>query len=214
MNTVIERGLGGPVCGECGNLLNVAGKNNRVCLKCLPEREIEFFDEREHTFLREEMDRCDMSAVAVVRRHFRLGQTVDHFLRQGFHLAFLNPATGETVKPFEREDKKLAPMPGVGDITPAGQCPHCPAPLGYSPMGEYCSAGCGYIDGHYWPREKKEPAPEKKLAPEGKNFVFSASCNRHSDCKAATEKFRATNGRDPGFSFHCHDDECEDCFGS
>lgn len=37
------------------------------------------------------------------------------------------------------------------------------------------------------------------------------SCNRHSDCKQADEKARA-KGATFGAS-HCHDDECEDCFG-
>lgn len=37
------------------------------------------------------------------------------------------------------------------------------------------------------------------------------SCNRHNDCKAADEKARA-RGAMFGAS-HCHDEECEDCFG-
>ena len=216
MNTVRERGLGGPVCGECDSLLPVSGKNNRVCLKCHPEREIEFLDDREHGFLREMMDRKDMSAEAVMRHMFRLGQAVDHFMSQGLTLAFLNPETGDVTRPFDRQDKKLAPMPGVGNIIPMTEgadpekCPHCPAPLAYSVMGEYCSAGCGYIDGHYWPKEpKKELTP--MAAPEIK------SCNRHSDCEAAVAALLAANPgkkrHDIPFSFHCHDDECEDCFG-
>lgn len=46
----------------------------------------------------------------------------------------------------------------------------------------------------------------------------ATSCNRHSNCEAAIEKWLAEH---PGmkrwdipFSFHCHDDECEDCFGN
>lgn len=39
------------------------------------------------------------------------------------------------------------------------------------------------------------------------------SCNRHDDCTKAEEEFKAENGRAPGFNFHCHDEECEDCFG-
>lgn len=42
-------------------------------------------------------------------------------------------------------------------------------------------------------------------------------CNRHSNCKAAEEALLARNPGmtrlDISFSFHCHDDECEDCFG-
>ena len=41
------------------------------------------------------------------------------------------------------------------------------------------------------------------------------SCNRHADCNEA-ERLRIE--RYPGTlvpaNFHCHDDECEDCFGS
>ena len=44
--------------------------------------------------------------------------------------------------------------------------------------------------------------------------IPSNSCNRHDDCKAADEKFEKEYGRKPGFNFHCHDDECPDCFGN
>jgi hypothetical protein len=44
------------------------------------------------------------------------------------------------------------------------------------------------------------------------------SCNRHDNCDEAEERAVARN---PGMtradihtSFHCHDEECEDCFGS
>jgi hypothetical protein len=44
------------------------------------------------------------------------------------------------------------------------------------------------------------------------------SCNRHFDCDEAEAKALARNPGmkkiDIGFNFHCHDDECEDCFGS
>jgi len=39
------------------------------------------------------------------------------------------------------------------------------------------------------------------------------SCNRHDDCAEAEARFKKDKGRDPGPNFHCHDDECEDCFG-
>lgn len=43
---------------------------------------------------------------------------------------------------------------------------------------------------------------------------FKNSCNRHADCNAATENWKLNhNGQLPGFNFHCHDEECEDCFG-
>ena len=44
------------------------------------------------------------------------------------------------------------------------------------------------------------------------------SCNRHFDCEDAEAKVLARNPGmkkiDIGFNFHCHNDECEDCFGS
>lgn len=44
-------------------------------------------------------------------------------------------------------------------------------------------------------------------------------CNLHDDCETADEKCRAAGGRvdRDGFSymraFHCHTEDCEDCFG-
>lgn len=42
------------------------------------------------------------------------------------------------------------------------------------------------------------------------------SCNRHNDCDAAEQEVMTRKGitRDKiNYTFHCHDDECEDCFG-
>lgn len=42
------------------------------------------------------------------------------------------------------------------------------------------------------------------------------SCNRHNDCEKAEEEVmkRRNITRDKiSGNFHCHDDECEDCFG-
>ena len=39
-----------------------------------------------------------------------------------------------------------------------GKCSYCGAQIQYSVAGEFCSnRECGYIDGHYWPREPKPP---------------------------------------------------------
>lgn len=111
MNTVRERGLGGPVCGECGKLVAVTGKNNRICLECFPERElVEYLDGREMAVVRRVMDAKDLSAKAVLRRFFRLGQLADHYLDKGYRLAFYNPVTLQYEDPFETGFKK-APMP-------------------------------------------------------------------------------------------------------
>jgi len=44
------------------------------------------------------------------------------------------------------------------------------------------------------------------------------SCNRHSDCDAAEAAVLARNpgktAADISLTFHCHDEDCEDCFGS
>lgn len=39
------------------------------------------------------------------------------------------------------------------------------------------------------------------------------SCNRHTDCDRAEREIRES-GRQVGVGFHCHDECCEDCFGS
>lgn len=119
INTVRERGLGGPVCGECGRILPVSGKNNRVCLACFPERElVEYLDERDMQIVRDVMDSKDLSVKAVVRRFFRLGQLADRYLDKGFRLTFFNPKTLQYEDPFETGPKK-APMPDplVGEPT-------------------------------------------------------------------------------------------------
>lgn len=46
---------------------------------------------------------------------------------------------------------------------------------------------------------------------EEKPAVGKRTCNRHEDCDAADERAKAAGG---GRVDHCHDDCCEDCFGS
>ena len=40
------------------------------------------------------------------------------------------------------------------------------------------------------------------------------SCNRHSNCEKAEKKYEKEEGKPPWINFHCHDECCEDCFGS
>jgi hypothetical protein len=40
------------------------------------------------------------------------------------------------------------------------------------------------------------------------------TCNRHGDCDEAEAVFQKRNGRKPGYGFHCHNDECDECFGN
>lgn len=40
------------------------------------------------------------------------------------------------------------------------------------------------------------------------------SCNRHDDCDAAELEVTARIGLTNFYGFHCHDDECEECFGN
>lgn len=46
--------------------------------------------------------------------------------------------------------------------------------------------------------------------PQGDATAKRNTCNRHADCNAADAKMRAAGGR----AEHCHDECCEDCFGS
>jgi hypothetical protein len=56
-----------------------------------------------------------------------------------------------------------------------------------------------------------------RYKPELVPLVSTNSCNRHVDCEMAVkvwlEKHPGQVSTDIPFSFHCHDDECEDCFG-
>lgn len=61
------------------------------------------------------------------------------------------------------------------------------------------------------PKLSPMPMPEVVANPDAPN-----TCNRHFDCDEANRKWLAAH---PGekfvpFNIHCHDDECEDCFGS
>lgn len=52
--------------------------------------------------------------------------------------------------------------------------------------------------------------------PEELPLTPNRSCNRHNDCEAAENEVMQRRGiqrREIAASFHCHDDECEDCFG-
>jgi|ERR1700728_186564 len=64
--------------------------------------------------------------------------------------------------------------------------------------------------GRYDPFIGLFPMPEPEPIPK------TRSCNRHFDCKEAEEKYYARYPKESrGYipNFHCHDDECEDCFG-
>lgn len=44
--------------------------------------------------------------------------------------------------------------------------------------------------------------------------VGRRSCNRHGNCDKVDWKWRKEhNGEEPPFNIHCHDEDCEDCFG-
>src|SRR5271155_3650133 len=95
-NTVIERGLGGPICGECARVLPVMGALNRVCIQCHPQLEfVELLGDalgaensRELDVLADLMKKKDMTARGVIRHMFRLGQMVDNFTSQGYEVVF------------------------------------------------------------------------------------------------------------------------------
>ena len=52
---------------------------------------------------------------------------------------------------------------------------------------------------------------KEKAATEPEN-----SCNRHSDCAKANEEWLSKHPSEKYIpaSFHCHNDECEECFGN
>lgn len=64
---------------------------------------------------------------------------------------------------------------------------------------------------------KMAPIPTDVWEGEGGSPAPARSCNRHSDCDRAEEEVMSRRGitrAEIHPSFHCHDDECEDCFGA
>jgi len=100
---------------------------------------VKFLNQRENRFLKKLMADKDLSAGAVMRQAFRIYQTVDHFLRQGYKLAFLNPATGLYVTPLDKNKKKA---PSV----PCGRCPHSIAMHDETGCNERVCDAAGDID--------------------------------------------------------------------
>lgn len=66
----------------------------------------------------------------------------------------------------------------------------------------------------------RERDAEKHVRGEGLDAVLIAggeearkrTCNRHDDCDAVDERFKAKSLPLP-VDLHCHDEDCEDCFG-
>jgi hypothetical protein len=82
--------------------------SEKYCPACHPEIKMDFLDGRDQSFLRRLMDQREQSAGAVVRHLFRLGQTVDHYMNQGYSLIFRKG--DEEIDPL-RPFPKMAPMP-------------------------------------------------------------------------------------------------------
>jgi hypothetical protein len=121
-NTVIERGLGGPICGECQRVLPVAGALNRVCIQCHPQLEFAELlgdalgaeNSRELDTLAQLMKKKDMTARGVIRHMFRLGQMVDHFTALGYEMVFR--LGDDEIDPLHMGGPKMAPMPDCGGV--------------------------------------------------------------------------------------------------
>jgi hypothetical protein len=89
-----------------------------------------FKDDREITALHKAMYEKEMSAEAVVRHFFRMGQLVDHYMKQGYKPVFrLSKGFGivEEVDPFNLGGPKMAPMPECTCEQTDGKS--CPVPL-------------------------------------------------------------------------------------
>jgi|SRR5579859_3736937 len=83
----------------------------------------------------------------------------------------------------------------------------CSVRIATSDGDDYCpcnlDANEAVVDSGAIPAQPKVEAPKQR------------GCNRHNDCDAADAKWLAAHPEEKfvPFSFHCHDDECEDCFG-
>lgn len=62
-------------------------------------------------------------------------------------------------------------------------------------------------EGRTWP-DWRTADPDKAIEHDRSKDV--RSCNRHVDCDAADERMRAR----ATLAHHCHDENCEDCFGA
>jgi hypothetical protein len=89
----------------------------------------------------------------------------------------------------------------------------CPLPSCGAKAGEACDVERGM-------RSVRSVAPlyfhaSRIAAAEGAGLVVPAApkrtCNRHDDCDAANGQAMAVANRR---AYHCHNDCCEDCFGS
>lgn len=154
-NTVIERGLGGPVCGECYSLLPVTGELNHVCLRCHPHLEYAgLLDERELKALKVAMDSKEMSAKAVIRHFFRMGQTMDHFLTKGSTIGYLGDQ-GDFHDPFD-SGPKMAPMPDCGGT-------RCKV---LAPGTTYHDESCPKRTTSCWECGVEQPDPDERINPD------------------------------------------------
>jgi len=68
------------------------------------------FDEREQKVLQEMMTEWDMSAPAVIRHLFRIGQSVSYVMNKNREVGFFDDQ-GDFVSIFGRHEPKMAPMP-------------------------------------------------------------------------------------------------------
>ena len=97
-------------------------------------------------------------------------------------------------------------------------CPRCNGDgrLEYNPPWQHLDKDCKNCDGtgkvpHSNAWRPFEPSVETHEA--AQEALTENTCNRHNDCAAAVASFIERRGHAPGFGFHCHDDDCEDCFG-
>ena len=65
--------------------------------------------------------------------------------------------------------------------------------------------------------DRQELEASRKILHKDAPTKEKRSCNRHEDCEEANRKWLERN---PGnerwmipVNFHCHDEDCEDCFG-
>jgi hypothetical protein len=74
-----------------------------------------------------------------------------------------------------------------------GKCSYCGSPIGYCEAGEYCTNdGCGYCDGHYFPRPKKA-LPSSNQAAHASDCQCACYYRGESDERSYQERLRAKN---------------------
>jgi hypothetical protein len=139
---------------------------------------------------------------------FGRSPTADKIKEREEALSNANKLIEELSKELEElQDKLKKPCAGCGDST------HATVGSGLDLNIDYHCSTC-WREAQATIKRLNESKVVMLPPREREPLTFPKSCNRHGDCDEADAIFEKRNGRKPGYGFHCHNDECDECFGS